>query len=214
VVWHSSLMIESPACSATDQPDSTSVISRNGEVARPALRLCDKLAVVLPDETDRARVESVLASDNPGVDLQVLAAPFELHLLALRLNWDDAFDVPLRILGHPGCDRGTALQMFWLAEPAEWELIASGRRDGSWALEDVEKALRTRGAQAHIEFVNECRRRLLDPAGFASEMISTEVVTDHLVPNRGTRRRFEIAGVPVALLGPTRGSPFPRSFGQ
>lgn len=43
----------------------------------------------------------------------------ELHALARQLNWDDddTIDRLRRLINHPRCDRGTALQIYWTGEP-------------------------------------------------------------------------------------------------
>lgn len=62
----------------------------------------------------------------------------ELHYLAQILNWDD-YRTPQaieQVLGHPKCDAGTALQIYWMNEPEglkDMELkngvVALGARD-------------------------------------------------------------------------------------
>lgn len=41
----------------------------------------------------------------------------ELFTYAEVYNWDDGFDIPRAIAEHTYCDHGTALLLFWLADP-------------------------------------------------------------------------------------------------
>jgi hypothetical protein len=41
----------------------------------------------------------------------------ELFAYAEVYNWDDGFDIPRAIAEHTYCDQGTALLLFWLADP-------------------------------------------------------------------------------------------------
>ena len=41
----------------------------------------------------------------------------ELFSYAEAYNWDDGFDIPRAIAEHADCDHGTALLLFWLADP-------------------------------------------------------------------------------------------------
>ena len=54
--------------------------------------------------------------------------PHELHLFARKWNWDG--DVaPIRALvRNPACDQGTALMVYWLAQP-EYQLRYTSRGD-------------------------------------------------------------------------------------
>ncbi len=51
---------------------------------------------------------SILSSFNSAVDLCAYAEVY---------NWDDGFEIPRAIANHPSCDHGTALLLFWLADP-------------------------------------------------------------------------------------------------
>lgn len=42
--------------------------------------------------------------------------PFFLKESAETYNWDDGFELPLIAANNPCCDKGTALNLFWLAE--------------------------------------------------------------------------------------------------
>src|SRR5215207_4128317 len=48
---------------------------------------------------------------------QELNTPEKLHDFATHYNWDDGFEVPKWIINNPLCDRGTALMMYWHANP-------------------------------------------------------------------------------------------------
>ncbi len=47
-----------------------------------------------------------------------LESPLELHFCAIGFNWDTSVDELRRLVDHPLCDRGTALAIFWLGQPA------------------------------------------------------------------------------------------------
>jgi hypothetical protein len=47
-----------------------------------------------------------------------LTRPEEIHALAVNYNWDNDTDELIRlILDHPACDKGTALMLYYMAEP-------------------------------------------------------------------------------------------------
>ncbi|MBC7876655.1 MAG: DUF4274 domain-containing protein [Anaerolineales bacterium] len=48
---------------------------------------------------------------------QILNTSEKLNEFAAHYNWDDGFEVPVWIINNPQCDRGTALMMYWRAEP-------------------------------------------------------------------------------------------------
>jgi|SRR5688572_2248208 hypothetical protein len=48
---------------------------------------------------------------------QTLDTSDKLHEFSAHYNWDDGFEIPTWIINNPLCDRGTALMMYWLAEP-------------------------------------------------------------------------------------------------
>lgn len=46
-----------------------------------------------------------------------IETPAQLHYLADMYNWDDGTEVLDWIISSPACDKGTALLLFWRAEP-------------------------------------------------------------------------------------------------
>ena len=42
----------------------------------------------------------------------------ELHHFACNFNWDGGTDELAAVVGHPECDAGTAMMIFWLGQPA------------------------------------------------------------------------------------------------
>ncbi|MGJ1261903.1 DUF4274 domain-containing protein [Sphingobacterium spiritivorum] len=45
----------------------------------------------------------------------------ELHYLATRHNWDNGVKVLQRITESPICSEATALELFWLAQPQDFQ---------------------------------------------------------------------------------------------
>src|SRR5689334_7803455 len=71
-------------------------------------------------DQDVLAAQAVLDAARPSEVLVALAAvrsPKVLHLVASAYNWDDGFEIPFAILRSPLCDFGTALMLFWHAEP-------------------------------------------------------------------------------------------------
>jgi hypothetical protein len=54
-----------------------------------------------------------------------ITAPEKLFLQVHLHNWDDGTDALARILGHRDCDRGTALLVYWRAQPEYYAAFAS-----------------------------------------------------------------------------------------
>lgn len=48
---------------------------------------------------------------------QELNTPEKLHEFATHYNWDEGFEIPKWIINNPLCDKGTALMMYWHADP-------------------------------------------------------------------------------------------------
>lgn len=46
-----------------------------------------------------------------------LTNPEEIHYLATQYNWDNGDELIYEIVNHPHCDKGTALMLYYLAEP-------------------------------------------------------------------------------------------------
>lgn len=50
-------------------------------------------------------------------ELDSIESAIELHEFCRQFNWDGGFEELEAVLHHRVCDRGTALMMYWLAEP-------------------------------------------------------------------------------------------------
>lgn len=77
--------------------------------------------------------------------LPPLTDPHAMHLIAANHNWDGDNEV-LRLLSeNPLLDKGTALLLFWQAEPPEvWMGLASDDETGEHELYDLIDQLRSR----------------------------------------------------------------------
>lgn len=49
-----------------------------------------------------------------------LMSSIELHHFACNFNWDCGVDELLAVVGHPECDAGTAMMIFWLGQPVHY----------------------------------------------------------------------------------------------
>jgi hypothetical protein len=124
-----------------------------------------------------------------------LTDPLDLHLIARYHNWDSDDDpVPGQLSEHPHLDKGTALLLFWQAEPPEVWIGMNGDPVDDHPLADLIDAL---------------RRRLVEDR-FVRKTIAVDLRAD-LGYNRLFIERLRRAGVPPALWQPTPGEPFDES---
>jgi hypothetical protein len=114
-------------------------------------------------------------------ELLTVTSKVVLHLVGAQHNWDSGFAIPLAILRSAACDFGTALMLYWLAEP-EREDTAIGERKA---------------------FLAEARYKL-DSMQFATRSISFSP-TDFFQWNRVYRHRLEQRGFAAHLLDPAPG---------
>jgi len=79
--------------------------------------------------TQVARIEYLLyeCEDDASFtrEFEKLETSEELHEFASQFNWDCGFSELDAVLAHPMCDRGTALMIYWLAEPVYYVDFAS-----------------------------------------------------------------------------------------
>lgn len=136
--------------------------------------------------------EALAGSVDPEV-IGDLDDPMALHLVAIHHNWDDGPTVPEHLAEHQRLDRGTAMHLFWLAQPPEI-LVAVGRSE-----EDE-------GDHLCSHLITGLRTRLIAGA-FPTADIAVDLRRDHQF-NRLMIHRLRQADVPNALIGPTPGSPF------
>lgn len=68
--------------------------------------------VIAPES--EARILAVLEGYEPGGSLE---SAEELHYCAWNYNWDDGLAMLWQIIAHPLCDWGTALLIYWRADP-------------------------------------------------------------------------------------------------
>jgi|GEM_PF-2075916 len=103
-------------------------------------------------DQQRKRVERLIYGEWESLDefravLAEVETAAELHEVAENLNWDDGTEKLDALLEHPLCDRGTALMIYWLADPVYFsqydraEDISGSGRDVFRFLKRVESAL-------------------------------------------------------------------------
>jgi hypothetical protein len=94
----------------------------------------------------------------------------ELHEFADKMNWDGGgADRLMRVLKHPKCDRGTALMIYWLANPI-FDLKYGSR-------ENV-KAKTWPARVEEWDMMRYIEQRLQDPNGFATARIPYDPTND------------------------------------
>jgi hypothetical protein len=73
--------------------------------------------VVTTEDRTRVRATLYIACDKPDA-VNALQNSWQLHLFASYWNWDNGTLDPLRrVIRDPRCDRGTALIVYWEADP-------------------------------------------------------------------------------------------------
>lgn len=83
-------------------------------------------------KTNREVIAIEAGHADPSVDAIPLnkMTPWQMHEYADSFNWDDTLGPLRRIIRHPKCDLGTALLIFWRAEPqCHYEEMYNGSRD-------------------------------------------------------------------------------------
>ena len=132
-----------------------------------------------PDQ--RSRVAAALEAESGADALAAVGrmeSAEELHATALELNWDDGFLVPDAILRHPGCERGTALHLYYGAQ-------------GPWSAPEGVSA-------THAAFLAKARERLL--SGQLPEKVVSYDPAIHWNLDRVQLLKLRKAGLPEALL--------------
>lgn len=91
--------------------------------------------------------------------------PWQLHDVARQLNWDDGTKLAKKILKHPSCDLGTALWLYWHADPhfytayPERKKVPAHARKGWDLVKAIEEQVAQGAfAQARIPFDPRCDR--------------------------------------------------------
>lgn len=79
----------------------------NDEWIKPSLDLSDEEFDAMCEEKEEEIIDFVNETTNPE----------ELHYFAETWNWDGGFEALQMLLNNPSCDRGTALMIYWLAQP-------------------------------------------------------------------------------------------------
>jgi hypothetical protein len=111
------------------------------------------------------RVRAIVRGDRDGID--TLQTAVELHQLAWNWNWDDSQNIPLQIVRHPLCDRGTALLIYWYAGPRWYYQFAN--RD--------EVAAKKAWSLPHYDLVKEIEERYI-VGGYAQGEIAFDPSND------------------------------------
>jgi hypothetical protein len=76
----------------------------------------ERLRYLLEDEwVDEADEEHSLHTFRKQIG--AMERPEELHIFAGNFNWDCGWEELVVVLEHPKCDYGTALMVYWLAQP-------------------------------------------------------------------------------------------------
>lgn len=59
---------------------------------------------------------------------------YKLDRILDNYNWDDGFELPLKLIHHPNCDLGTALKAFYLAEGLQYlqDKTLADRKPKEW----------------------------------------------------------------------------------
>lgn len=138
----------------------------------------------------RARIEYLLyeCEDDTSFEKEFakIETSEELHEFASEFNWDCGFSELDAVLTHPLCDRGTALMIYWLAEPVYFADFS--------CIEDVPNVNRE-----GYRFVNHAKN-LLTQNCFESNEISFDPSS---VMSLGQRHRVaKGCGIPVELTTP------------
>jgi hypothetical protein len=94
-----------------------------------------------PEQQDRVKA-AASAEDRTEALAAVtsMESPEELHALMLQYNWDDGFAVPMAVLGHPSCERGTA-QLIYLDAQGPWSDPATVRGEHATLLKKAVELL-------------------------------------------------------------------------
>jgi hypothetical protein len=71
-------------------------------------------------KVQKQRVQQALEDDDA---IQKLKSAKELHQFILHYNWDDGLEPMLWTIQQPYCDKGTALLIYWLANPENQDEI-------------------------------------------------------------------------------------------
>jgi hypothetical protein len=109
----------------------------------------------------------------------------ELHGFVQRYNWDDGLDVLFAMIRHPLCDRGTALMIYWLADPSYAKSHATR--------EDVPEYNRS-----GYDLVMEIETRML-AGGFRQAAIGYAPVDEDLVPEAAAARARTSSPIPEMM---------------
>jgi hypothetical protein len=90
-------------------------------------------------------IEQALDSNDPAL----LRTSRELHGFAQSYNWDGGTDAMVEIIRHPLCDRGTALMIYWLAQPEDVKEMPGKSpelvRDAYDLIVEIEKRIQSNG---------------------------------------------------------------------
>ena len=141
------------------------------------------------NKVDRAVYEAL-----PPVELYALIASMsadELHEYVLAYNWDNGADAMLRVVERDDCDLGTALTVFWLADPTPL-FDGEGQATG------------TESDDTRYRLLRYIHDRILG-SGYSRKQIRVDPVGE-FIPNRLQRVLLQRQGVPAVFLGPTPGS--------
>ena len=94
------------------------LISSNRDLHYRYLKMAKRLT---PEQKKRVKflLAENAASDSFSESLQLVETSSEIHDIAVKYVWDcEGEEKLVRLLNHPLCDKGTALQIYWRGEPA------------------------------------------------------------------------------------------------
>lgn len=122
--------------------------------------------------------------------LELVESSSEIHEFAKHYNWDYGLEPLKLVLNHPLCDRGTALEIYWLGQPEYYsgfstiDDIPSCNRDGYLLLKLIESLL-------------------LNEYSFRYNNIHVDPMADYRIENRRCFAKY--SGIPDELLLPNFG---------
>ena len=131
--------------------------------------------------------------------LAEIESPEELHQLAWNHNWDDGIQFLEWMVEHPQCDKGTALLIFWLGEPAFHFRFSKRNEVSDWAFPTW-------------KFLKKLSERYLEES-FAHQKIKTDPSNIWQVNYLEKPRNEEGMGlyrIPYGLCVPSPGKPIRR----
>lgn len=116
---------------------------------------CESIESMLILTKDQENRISYLTEDCSSLDeykekLKSVESPIELHQIAMRMNWDYDLKWFSPIIKHRLCDRGTAIELYWLGQPdyyvgyEDYRAVNSVNRESYQLLKYMETVYRER----------------------------------------------------------------------